>query len=152
MPENTPLESAEIEWKKKHENFLVELAEMLPPCVADEVNIKLQIKGLLEVEHQKEKLEQKLEKVREDADAKVTTLMGEIQILRSEVERQQKQNETLLNRLEVLETKAKGHQATNFILTTFDKMFKQPAVIEHKTRFGRFISYLQGTYEKKEIS
>lgn len=142
MPEN--LEEHEIEWKKRHENFLVELAEMLPPCVADEVNIKLQIKSLLEVEEQKRRLEKKLEKVREDADHKVTTLMEEIQKLKGEVEKQQKQNDTLLGRLEVLEAKAKGHQAVNFVTQTVEKMFKKPAVVERKTRFGRLLTKLQG--------
>lgn len=120
---------------------------MLPPCTVDEVNIKLRVKELLDVEERLRKAERAKDQIREDADVKITSLMGEIDKLRGEIQDQQKQNDNLLQRLVLIEEKAKSQQAQNFIVTTFEKYFRKNAQRpEAKTRAGKFIQRVQGLF------
>jgi chromosome segregation ATPase len=128
-----------FEIERRHNIFLEELAQMLPPCTATEMNIKLQVKELLNIEERLRKAEKDKEDIRRDADTKVTVLMSEIDKLRSEIELQQKQNETLLNRLIVLEEKTKSVQTQNFVVQTFEKLFTKPAPNRPKNRLQRWL-------------
>ncbi|MDQ3008823.1 MAG: hypothetical protein M3Q81_04480 [bacterium] len=135
--QNSKNRADEIE--KNHTRFMEELAEMLPPCVVDEVNIKLRVQELLDVEERLRKAERKNEDIRRDSDGKVTALVGEISTLRAEIEVQQKQNNSLLQRLEVLEERAKSTQVQSFVQSAFEKIFTKKVEQRPKTRLERWM-------------
>jgi predicted RNase H-like nuclease (RuvC/YqgF family) len=123
MPED--LQPAEIEWRKRHEKFLEELAELLPPCVADEVNIKLQIKSLLEVEEKLRLSEKEKEKILIENDRKIKELSRKTEELLDKVEKQQRENRELITQIKALRSEVKQQQKNNSVMSFIDGLFKK---------------------------
>lgn len=139
MPETITPENVESEWKKKHEQFLVDLAELLPPCVADEVNIKLQIKRLLEVEEKLRQAEIAKEKVQEESEQKATELLKKISDLETKVETQKTRNDTLQVELDKLRIQVQGMQSKYTLQKIFKPILSPPTPSrKRKSRFRRF--------------
>jgi predicted transcriptional regulator len=125
---------------------------MLPPCTVDEVNIKLRINELLDVEEDLRKAKKENQKIRDDAETKTASLIEEISNLKIEMKNQQEENERryqkLLTRLTVAEEKAKSQQAQNFIITTFERYFgKKIQEPEAKTRAGRMFQKIKDLFK-----
>jgi TolA-binding protein len=145
MQENLDVQQigqAEIEWKRKHERFLEELADLLPPCIADEVNITLQVKRLLDVEERLRSAERENERIKKEYEKEVSELKKEIKQLRDDLETQQKQNITIQTNLEKLELKAEGMTGKQAIQTTLSPLLEKKKLKrkpEPKSRFAKLL-------------
>ncbi len=102
--------------KKEYDQLLEYLAEKLTTTV-DVNEIKGALARLLAVEESKRQIEKVLHDEELRHDAEVNQLVDEISDLRSAVQRQQKENETLISRLETLEKKADQTQDKKETLT-----------------------------------
>lgn len=111
--------------KQDYERFIEDLAKKLVlPATSDRNDLLAAIDRLLAVEDQLNAKNKEFDKLKLTYEDEKKDLQKQIDQLRDEVTRQQKQNETLLGRLDDLETQLKQNQEVSKLVNRFTTWIK----------------------------